>query len=145
MVTKVNAILEQKNIKEIISAKPDTMVIEALEIMAKYNIGVLVVLDNEKLVGIFSERDYARKGIINGRKAKSTPMTEVMTANVITVTPEMNIKDCMEIMSERKFRHLPVMNEDEKVVGVLSVGDIVSALIIEQRQHINFLEKYIAG
>lgn len=145
MVTKVSAILEQKKIKDIISAKPDTMVIEALEIMAKYNIGVLVVLDGDKLVGIFSERDYARKGIINGRKAKSTPMTEVMTANVYTVKPEMNIKDCMEIMSERKFRHLPVMNDDDKVIGVLSVGDIVSALIIEQRQHINFLEKYIAG
>ena len=145
MVTKVSAILEQKKIKDIISAKPDTMVIEALEIMAKYNIGVLVVLDGDKLVGIFSERDYARKGIINGRKAKSTPMTEVMTANVYTVKPEMNIKDCMEIMSERKFRHLPVMDDDDKVIGVLSVGDIVSALIIEQRQHINFLEKYIAG
>ncbi len=145
MVTKVKAILENKNIKEILSVNPATTVIESLEIMANYNIGALVVLEKGKLVGIFSERDYARKGIIKGRKAKSTPISEVMTSNVFTVSPEMNIKDCMEIMSARHFRHLPVVNDDGNVVGVLSVGDIVSALIIEQRQHINFLENYISG
>ncbi len=144
MVTKVDAILASKNINQIITLCPENTVIEALEVMAQHNIGAVLVMENDKLVGIFSERDYARKGIVQGRKAKSTPLADVMTANVFTVSSDMNIKDCMEIMSERKFRHLPVVN-DGKVAGILSVGDIVTALILEQRQHIKFLESYIAG
>lgn len=145
MITKVSSILRQKTIDNVLSVTPDTPVIEALEIMSENNIGALLIIENEELKGIFSERDYARKGIIQGRKAKSTPMSEVMTSNVFTVKTDSNIKDCMELMSEKHFRHLPVVNDDGKAVGVLSVGDIVTALIKEQRQHIKFLERYISG
>lgn len=143
---KVRNILNEKKIKEIISVKPNTTVIETLEIMAKFNIGAVVVMNDEnELVGIFSERDYARKGIVQGRKAKSTSMEEVMTPKVFTVGPDMTVRECMELMSERKFRHLPVKDENGNVIGVLSVGDIVTALIKEQRSHINFLESYITS
>jgi CBS domain-containing protein len=145
MITKVSSILRQKKIDNVLSVTPDTTVIQALEKMSEYNIGALLVIENEVLKGIFSERDYARKGILQGRKAKSTAMTEVMTANVYTVKETMNIKDCMELMSEKHFRHLPVVDDDGKVVGVLSISDVVSALIKEQRQHIKFLERYISG
>ena len=145
MVTKVSTLLENKKIQEILHVKPNTTVIAALEMMAKFNIGALLVMENNELKGIFSERDYARKGIIKGRKAKSTSMEEVMTTNVISVQHDKSIKECMEIMSEGKFRHLPVLDDDKKVVGVLSVGDIVTALILEQRQHIKYLENYISG
>lgn len=145
MITKVSSILRQKSIHEVLSVTPETTVIEALEIMGKYNIGALLIIENEELKGIFSERDYARKGILKGRKAKSTLMSEVMTANVFTVKENANIKDCMELMSEKHFRHLPVVDDQGKAIGVLSVGDIVTALIKEQRQHIKFLERYISG
>lgn len=120
------------------------MVIEALQLMAEKNIGAVLVMDGERLAGIFSERDYARKGIIQGRKAKSTPVTEVMTANVITVTTDMSIEDCMNLFNSKRIRHLPVV-EDGKVTGLLSIGDIVHAIIQEQSTHIQFLEQYISG
>ena len=120
------------------------MVIEALQLMAEQNIGSVLVMDGERLAGIFSERDYARKGIIEGRKAKSTPVTEVMTANVFTVSLDMTIEDCMNLFSSKRVRHLPVVQEG-KVVGLLSIGDIVNAIIQEQTSHIQFLEQYITG
>jgi CBS domain-containing protein len=143
-MAKVRDILAQKKIQQIISVQPTTTVIEALGIMSKKNIGAVVVMEDDQLVGIFSERDYARKGIVQGRKAKSTSMSEVMTPKVFTVDPDMTIRDCMQLMSDKYFRHLPVM-EEGKVVGVLSVGDIVNNLITEQRQHITFLESYISS
>ncbi|MCB0576000.1 MAG: CBS domain-containing protein, partial [Saprospiraceae bacterium] len=97
-----------------------------------------------KLIGIFSERDYARKGILQGRKAKSTPVTEVMTPNVFTVSSDKSLQDCMKLFSEKRIRHLPVV-DDGKVAGVLSIGDIVNAIIREQSNHIQFLEQYITG
>ena len=133
MATTVKTLLDRKNIKDIISVRPEATVYEAL-----------VVMEEEKLVGIFSERDYARKGIIKDKKAKSTIMTDVMTPNVFTVSSDKNIVDCMEIMSSKKFRHLPVL-DGEKVIGLLSVGDIVTAMILEQKSHINFLENYISS
>ncbi|MCR9063106.1 MAG: CBS domain-containing protein [Cytophagales bacterium] len=145
MVTKVESVLEGKNLKEIVAVRPETSVIDALGVMEKYGVGAVLVMDGEDLRGIFSERDYARKGIIKGRKAKSTQMIEVMTHNVFTVELNKSIKECMEIMDTKGIRHLPVINENEKVVGVLSIRDIVNALIMEQRQHINFLENYISG
>lgn len=145
MVTKVKTLLAEKELKEIVSVSPDTTVIEALAVLAEYKIGAVLVMKGDKLRGIFSERDYARKGIIMGRKAKSTSMTEVMTAKVITAKDDMNIRDCMEIMSNNHFRHLPVLDSNEKVIGILSIGDIVNGLILEQRHHINFLENYISG
>ena len=142
MPTSVKTILNNKKIKDILSVLPTATVFEALEIMGRHNIGALLVMENEKLVGIFSERDYARKGILQGRSAKTTTIAEVMTSNVYTVESKMTTKDCMEIMNARKFRHLPVV-DDNVVVGVLSVGDIVSAILEEQKEHIKYLESYI--
>lgn len=141
MIT-VKQLLESKPQNVVYSVSPDQMVIEALELMSKHNIGAVPVLENQVLVGIFSERDYARKGIIQGRKAKSTPVAEVMTPGVYTVTLRQNIDDCMQIMSERRIRHLPVMDHD-RVCGVLSIGDIVNTIIREQEDRIQSLELYI--
>ena len=140
----VKKLLAGKRISKIFALSPAAMVIEALELMATENIGAVMIMDGDKLVGIFSERDYARKGIIQGRKAKSTPVTEVMTSNVYTVTPDMKMEDCMQLFTDKHIRHLPVM-EDGKVVGMLSIGDIVNAMIMEQKDHIQFLEKYISS
>lgn len=140
----VKKLLDGKQLNRVLALSPDAMVIDALEMMAKENVGALMVIENEKLVGIFSERDYARKGIIMGRKAKSTPVTEVMTQNVYTVTPDMNMEDCLQLFSDKHIRHLPVLHAD-KVIGMLSIGDIVTAIINEQKEHIQFLEKYISS
>ena len=118
------------------------MVLEALELMAAHNIGAVMIFEDDELVGIFSERDYARKGIIRGRKAQKTPLSEVMTSPVFTVSPDMDIDDCMQLYSTKRIRHLPVVAEG-KVVGLLSIGDIVQAIIKEQSNHIQFLEQYI--
>jgi len=140
----VQNLLNGKEQNRLISIRPDQMVIEALDIMDEKNIGAVMVMDGDKLVGIFSERDYARKGIIKGRKAKSTPISEVMIHEVITVSPDMNIDNCMQLFIGKHIRHLPVMSEG-KVVGMLSIGDIVNAIIHEQEEHIRFLEQYIQG
>lgn len=129
---------------QIISLRPDNTVIEALQLMADKNIGAVMVMEGDRLVGIFSERDYARKGIIQGRKAKSTPLSEVMIDEVITVTPDMDIDDCMQLFINKFIRHLPVVRGTE-VIGMLSIGDIVNAIIKEQLDHIKFLEQYITG
>ncbi|MEQ1747711.1 MAG: CBS domain-containing protein [Saprospiraceae bacterium] len=138
----VNKLLEGKRSHATWWVTPNQMVIEALELMAEQNIGAVLVMEGDRLAGIFSERDYARKGIVQGRKAQSTPVSEVMTANVFTVSPDMTIEDCMNLFSSKRIRHLPVMDGD-KVVGLLSIGDIVSAIIQEQTSHIQFLEQYI--
>ena len=140
----VQQLLSGKRTNTIISVRPDQAVIEALEIMSTHNIGAVLVLQDERLVGIFSERDYARKGILKDRKAKSTPISEVMTGGVIVVSPKQTIDDCMQIMSERHFRHLPVL-DGEQVVGILSISDIVTAIIREQANRIQSLEQYITG
>ncbi|MBP6620039.1 MAG: CBS domain-containing protein [Leadbetterella sp.] len=144
MPTSVKTILSNKKIQTILSILPSATVFEALEVMSNYNIGALLVMEDEKLVGIFSERDYARKGIVQGRSAKTTTIAEVMTANVYTVESKMTSKDCMEIMNARKFRHLPVV-DGGTVMGVLSVGDIVGAILDEQKEHIKYLESYIVN
>lgn len=119
------------------------MVVDAIRIMAEQNIGAVVVMNDEKLVGIFSERDYVRKGIIQGRRSKATPVSEVMTPDVFTVSPRMDINHCMVLFSEKHIRHLPVVFE-EKVLGVLSISDIVNAIIREQASRIEFLERYLS-
>lgn len=141
---KVSQILSNKPQNAVYAVSPTQMVIEALELMAARNIGAVMVLEGERLVGIFSERDYARKGILQDRKAKSTPVSEVMTANVITVNPEASIEDCMQLMSKKRFRHLPVL-EGSKVVGLISISDVVSAIIREQEFRIQSLEQYITS
>ncbi len=140
----VKKLLTGKSNNQVYALRPDHMVIDALELMAQANVGALMVIEDEKLVGIFSERDYARKGIIQGRKAKSTPLSEVMIHNVHTVSPEMNIEDCMNLFTGKFIRHLPVV-EHGKVLGMVSIGDVVSAIIKEQSSRIEFLEKYISG
>ncbi len=141
---KVSQILASKAKNAVYAVAPTQMVIEALELMAARNIGAVMVMEGNRLVGIFSERDYARKGIIQDRKAKSTPVSEVMTANVFTVNPEASIEDCMQLMSERKFRHLPVLNGSD-VVGLISISDVVTAIIQEQQYRIQNLEMYISS
>ncbi len=138
----VKKILADKAISVVWSVPPTTSVIDTLHLLAEKNIGAVVVVDGQKLVGIFSERDYARKGIIQGRKAKSTPISEVMTPRVFTVDPNMSIQDCMQLLGEKKIRHLPVM-ENDLVVGVISIGDIVNSIMQEQKHHIQYLEQYI--
>jgi CBS domain-containing protein len=140
----VRKILEGKNNANIWSVPPDCTVLEALQLMAQKNIGAVLVMEGERLVGIFSERDYARRGILQGRESKSTRVSEVMTSNVITVTPDMSIEDCMRLFDNKRIRHLPVV-EDGQVAGLLSIGDIVHAIIREQSAHIQFLEQYISG
>ncbi|MBC7775955.1 MAG: CBS domain-containing protein [Phycisphaerae bacterium] len=141
---KVSQILASKAKNAVFAVSPTQMVIEALELMSARNIGAVMVMEGERLVGIFSERDYARKGIIQDRKAKSTPLSEVMTVNVFTVNPEASIEDCMQLMSEKKFRHLPVLNGSD-VVGLISISDVVAAIISEQEYRIQSLEQYITS
>lgn len=137
--------LLSKNKEGVIHAvSPHQLVIEALELMSAHNIGVVLVMEGDQLAGIFSERDYARKGVIQGRHAATTAIQDVMTSKVYTVTRQQSINDCMALMSQHKFRHLPVV-EDNQVLGVVSVGDIVTSIINEQSDHIHYLEKYISG
>ena len=140
----VRQLLSGKPHNTVFSVRPDQMVIEALELMANKNIGAVLVMEGERLAGIFSERDYARKGILQNRKAKSTPVTEVMTAGVFVIDIGQNIEDCMKIMSEKHIRHLPVVDNNQGV-GVLSVSDIVTAIMHEQENRIQSLEQYITG
>lgn len=140
----VRQLLENKKRNAVFTLRPDHMVIDALELMATANIGAVMITENGKLTGIFSERDYARKGIIQGRKAKTTPLHEVMIHEVFTVTPDMHIDDCMEMFTSKFIRHLPVMDNGE-IIGMISIGDVVSSIMQEQKDHIQFLEQYIAG
>ena len=126
------------------SVSPDTPVYDALKLMAEKNVGALLVLDGDKLAGILSERDYARKVILKGKASKNTPAREIMSENVVCVTPKQSVAECMALMTDNHFRHLPVI-EDGKLVGVISIGDVVKAIISEQKFVIEQLEHYIAG
>lgn len=139
----VGQILQAKG-TDIWSIRPDDKVYEALKLMAEKDVGALLVMDGEQLVGIFSERDYARKIILMGKSSMNTSVREVMTGNVICITPQHNTVDCMELMTDGRFRHLPV-KEDEKLVGVVSIGDVVKAIISHQEFTIQQLENYITG
>ncbi len=137
-------ILNEKKHKELISISPDRPVFDALVILAEYKIGALAVMQGEKLVGIFSERDYAREVVLQGRSSKSTAIAEVMTANVFTGKPSDLVDAAMRMMSEKRFRHLPVV-DGEKVLGMLSLGDLVKETIADQQRMIKELESYIRG
>jgi CBS domain-containing protein len=123
---------------------PDARVLEALKLMAEKNIGALLVVENDKLVGIISERDYARKVVLLGRSSHDTPVKEIMTARVICVQPGNSVEECMALMTDKHIRHLPVI-ENEKLLGVLSIGDLVKETISEQQFMIKQLESYIHG
>jgi CBS domain-containing protein len=142
MTTTVKSILQQKG-SQVWYVAPDTTLRAALEQMAEKNVGALLVLENEKLVGIFSERDYARRGILQGR-GPETLVRDVMTTQVYYITKEQTIDECMAIMTDKKIRHLPVV-EAEKVIGVISIGDAVNSVIADQEHMIRGLENYITG
>ncbi len=129
---------------EIVSAKPDTSVYEALELMGEHNIGALLVLEGDNLVGIFSERDYARKVVLKGKSSRGTVLEETMSRKVACVRTDQTIEECMALMTDKRIRHLPVL-EDDKLVGVISIGDVVKAVISEQEFLISQLENYITG
>ena len=137
-------ILNDKKHKELISIASNRPVFDALVILAEYKIGALAVMDGDKLVGIFSERDYAREIVLQGRSSKTTHISEVMTAKVIVGKPDDLVDSAMRMMSEKKFRHLPVV-DGEKVLGMLSIGDLVKETIDDQQRAIKALESYIKG
>lgn len=140
-------------LKQILAAKqqllavvaPRDTVLHALRVMADHDVGAVLVLDGERLVGIFSERDYARKVVLRGHASKDLPVSEVMTGKVAFVTPERSVEECMAIMSERRFRHLPVLADDGTVLGIVSIGDLVKDRLCEQQFIIEQLEHYITG
>lgn len=129
---------------ELWSVAPDDSVYDAIQRMADKNIGALLVLDGEKLAGIISERDYARKVILEGKSSRDTPVREIMTARVYYVRKDQTIDDCMSLMTERHIRHLPVM-DGERPVGMISIGDVVRSIIEDHKTTIKHLENYITG
>ncbi|PPC93605.1 MAG: histidine kinase [Methylotenera sp.] len=135
-------VLDAKKHKEVISIAPHRPVFDALVILAEYKIGALVVMEQDKMVGIFSERDYAREVILKGKSSKTTQIDEVMTKNVLFGKPEDTVDSAMDIMSQKHIRHFPVVDGD-KVVGVLSLGDLVKETIAYQKELIAQLESYI--
>lgn len=140
----VDQVLKHKALNKILPISPEQTVHEALSLMAEYDVGALMVMSGTKLLGILSERDYARKGILLGHHSKDTMVREIMTSPVISVTPRHTVDDCMSLMTQGRFRHLPVM-EDERIVGVISIGDLVKWVISGQEHAIQALEGYITG
>lgn len=139
----VKDILDSKGY-EVWAVKPDATVFEAVKLMAERGVGSLLVLDGDKLVGIVTERDYARKIILEDRSSRNTAVTEVMTKKVLCATPERTIDECMALMTDKRARHLPVVDQ-KRVVGVVSIGDLVKAMINEQQVLIDQLQHYISG
>jgi CBS domain-containing protein len=140
-MTAVRHLLEHKE-RTVFAVKPEDPVLEAIRMMAERHVGALLVMRGGDLMGIISERDYARKVILLGRSSADTPVSQIMTSPVLTVTPSQTVQDCMRLMTERRVRHLPVV-EGGAVIGMVSIGDLVKAVIEEQQQTIEQLEAYI--
>jgi CBS domain-containing protein len=139
----VKQLLDTKG-RDILSISPDASVLDAIKVMAEKGIGALVVLQGTALVGVVTERDYARKVILKGRSSETTLVSEIMTGNVITTTGDNSVDECMKMMTDRRIRHLPVV-DGESVIGIISIGDLVKAVIADQKAEIEHLEHYISG
>jgi CBS domain-containing protein len=139
-----------KSLKQLLAAKgsqvysiaPDAKVIEALQVMAQKDVGALAVMEGGRIVGMLSERDYARKVILHGKSSQDVPVRDIMTADVFTIDPEKTIEECMALVTQRRIRHLPVC-EGDKLIGLVSIGDLVKEVIADQEQTIKQLESYI--
>lgn len=140
---RIRHLLEQKG-HDVWSISPNSSVYDALRLLAERDIGALMVIQGDKLVGIISERDYARKVILKGKASMKTPVHEIMTGDVVTIEPEFTIEEAMTIMTEKRLRHLPVL-EGKKVIGLVSIGDLVKAIIADKEFMIDQMEKYISG
>jgi CBS domain-containing protein len=138
---KVSSILAHKRASAVWSIGPNAMVFDAIQLMDEKNVGALPVVDNKTLVGVVSERDYTRKIIVKGRSSKDTPVSDIMTKELLTVNPGDSVAECMRIMTEKRVRHLPVL-EGTKLVGILSIGDVVNWLMSAQKAMIDNLERY---
>jgi CBS domain-containing protein len=142
-----------KTLKQLLSGRsrplavvtPNDTVYHALSVMAQHEVGALLVLDGEQLVGIFSERDYARKIILQGKSSRETLVKEIMSDKVAYVTPNATLEECMALITEKRFRHLPVLDDDGQVKGMISIGDLVKETISDQKFLIEQLERYISG
>jgi len=127
-----------------VQVAPDATVLDALRLMAERNVGSVVVMEGDRLAGIVTERDYARKVVLEGRQSSDTPVRDVMSANVTCVTPDRTVAECMSLMSDGRFRHLPVL-ENDRLVGIISIGDLVRSTIEDQKRTIDELTQYING
>ena len=139
----VKHLLDSKG-HDVISVAPDSSVFDAIKLMADRLVGSLLVMNDEELRGIVTERDYARKVIIKGRSSETTSVSEIMSTEVLTTSSSQTVNQCMELMTERRIRHLPVV-EDNHVIGMISIGDLVQAIIADQQEEIEQLESYISG
>ena len=140
----VAELLRTKPTRAVVTVSPELSVLEAIKILAAENIGAAIVMSGDRLAGIFSERDYTRKVILKGRSSDTTRVEEIMTANVVVVSPRTKARDCMALMTEKGIRHLPVVDEG-RVIGMVSIRDIVSDIIADQDFTIEQLEHYISG
>lgn len=140
---KVGTLLRNKS-GEVWSLDPSASVYDAIRLMAEKSVGALLVMRDGKLAGIVSERDYARKIVLQGRHSQDTPVSDIMTSNVITVTPSHTVEECMRIVTDKRIRHLPVVDGD-RVIGIVSIGDLVNWVLTEQQETIRHLEAWISG
>ncbi|AUH49643.1 histidine kinase [Chromobacterium sp. ATCC 53434] len=138
----VRQLMDGKSNRALVYVTPDSTVFQALQVMAENDIGAVLVMESGDIVGIFSERDYARRIVLQGRTSAGTKVRDIMTSRVVYVTPQQTLDECMSLMTEKRIRHLPVM-EGQTVLGILSIGDLVRATIDEQAQVINHLVHYI--
>jgi CBS domain-containing protein len=140
----IGSLLKSRRHNRILSIAPEQLVYDALQLMAEYDVGALLVITHDELVGILSERDYARKGVLMGHLSRETKVREIMTSPVLSITPQHTVDECMALMTEHHFRHLPVL-EGYTVVGIVSIVDLVKWVISGQEQAIQALEGYITG
>ena len=137
----VQQLLEGKR-HGVVSVRPDSTVLDALRVMAEKEIGAVLVLEGERLAGILSERDYARKVVLEGKSSKDTPVSEIMTSKLVCIRPDQSVEECMGLMTDKRIRHLPVLDH-KKVVGIISIGDVVKEMLSDKEMVIKQLESYI--